>query len=185
MINAIKWIGKQTGIIFIASILYIVFCHIPFFTFTQIFFYDSILRVLIVAIILGIVEVILRKRLKLDSKDIFISLSVFMLVNLLWLLVCIISLDRSLSVFILCYMDEYQNDMSEEDIEKVFQEIFVEKYGMLERRFHEQIKTGNISCEDGKYELTDRGRGFVKIFRIMSHIYNIDKRFTEPLLINY
>lgn len=184
MINVIKWVGKQLGIIFIASILYIVFCHIPFLAFTGIFFYDSILRVLIVAIILGAVEVIIRKQLKLDSKDIFISLSIFMLVNLLWLLVCIISLDRSLSVFILCYMDEYQNDMSEDDIEEVFQEVFVEKYGMLERRFHEQIKTGNITCEEGKYRLTDRGRGFVKIFRKMSHIYNVDKRFTEPVLIN-
>lgn len=184
MINVIKWIGKHMGTIFTASILYIVFCHIPFFTFTGIFFYDSILRVLIVAIILGAIEVIIRKRLKFDNKDIFISVSIFMLVNLLWLLVCIISLDRSLSVFILCYMDEYQNDMSEDDIEEVFQEIFVEKYGMLERRFDEQIKTGNIICENGKYELTDRGRGFVKIFKTMSHIYNVDKRFTEPLLIN-
>lgn len=184
MTNVIKWFGKEVGIIFIASIIYVVFCHIPLFSFTGIFFYDSILRVLIVTIILGVIEVIIRKRLKLDSKDIFISLSIFMLVNLLWLLVCIISLDRSLSVFILCYMDEYQNDMSEDDIEEVFQEIFVEKYGMLERRFHEQIVTGNITCEEGKYRLTDRGRGIVKIFKAMSHVYNVDKRFTEPLLIN-
>lgn len=184
MTYIIQWIVKQVGIISIASVMYIVFCHIPFLALTRIFFYDSILRVLIVAIILGALEVIIRKRLKLDSKDIFISLSIFILVNLLWLLVCIISLDRSLSVFILSYMDEYQNDMSEDDIEKVFQEIFVEKYGMLERRFYEQIKTGNITCEDGKYGLTDRGRKFVKIFRIMSHIYNVDTRFTEPVLIN-
>lgn len=54
-------------------------------------------------------------------------------------------------------------------IEEVFQEIFVEKYGMLKRRFDEQIKTGNIICEEVKYEMTDRSRGFVKIFKTMSH----------------
>lgn len=45
-------------------------------------------------------------------------------------------------------MHEYQYEMSKDDMEETFQEIFVPKYGMLERRFDEQTKTGDIIFED-------------------------------------
>lgn len=175
-----KWIGKHIAIILLTSIIYMLSFHISWLDFTGIYFYDGILRLLLVTVIVCIMEVVLRKKIRFDYKDICMSICVFLLANMVWLSLCVVSLDRSLSVFLLCYMEEYQEGISEAEIEEIFQDVFVEKYGMLDRRFDEQVKTGDIVYTDGKYVLTNRGKMMVSIFKTVGKLYGVDERFIEP-----
>lgn len=179
--NAFLWeILKHVGILIVGSIFYMLSFHISVLDVSGIYFYDGIIRLAVVSLVVGIFIYILRVKINFDGKDVCLAMTLFLLLNMLWLSLCIVSLDRSLSVFLLCYMEEYPGGMDEEQVDKVFQEVFVERYGMLERRFEEQIKSGNILYKDKSYKLTKRGELFVNIFKCCGKLYNVDERFIEP-----
>lgn len=184
IVKSIQWIGKHLLAIIIASILYLISFHIDILDVTTIYFYNGVFRLFLVILIVAVAEILFHKRINFDYKDICLSLCALILINGMWLSVCVVSLDRSLSVFLLCYMELYEDGMSETQIDDTFQEVFVEKYGMLERRFDEQLKTGNIACESSGgeivYKLTDRGEWMVSVFKAVGKAYNVDERFTQP-----
>ena len=182
----VSWILKHLLMFIIGSVLYIFSFHIPLLDVTGIYFYDGIIRLFCVLILVIIIELVNKKILfQNDYKDVLLSLAVFGLVNLLWLSLCVVSLDRSVSVFLLCYMDEFEKEggkyISEETIEECFERVFIEQYEMLGRRYDEQKVSGNIACdEQGNFYLTDNGKRMVKIFRVVGELYNTDKRFIYP-----
>lgn len=178
----LKWILKHAGLIIFYSIVYMLLFHIKALNFTHIYFYDGILRLLCLIPVIITTEIVARRLVGFDYKDIVLSVAVFVLINALWLSLCVVSLDRSLSVFLLCYMNEQEKAVPKDEIEQYFDKVFVEKYGMLERRFDEQIASGNMeySSEDNGYHLTKRGVLFVKIFKSVGDLYNVDTRFTDP-----
>ncbi|MBE5881048.1 MAG: hypothetical protein E7289_01870 [Lachnospiraceae bacterium] len=184
MRNIIKWCGKHILVVILGSIVYMLSFHLDFLNLTGIYFYDGIVRLLVTLIVVGLLEFLLRKRLCFDYKDIVLSICLFCLLNMLWLSLCVVSLDRSLSVFVLCYMDEIENvtgnGMTEEELQDVFDKVFVDEYGMLERRYEEQLASGNIVKSGEGYILTDRGEFITSVFRIVGKMYNVDERFIYP-----
>lgn len=180
--NIAKIIFKYIAVIVFGSVLYLLSFHVPFLNFTGIYFYDGILRLILVCTAICVAIALARKKIRFDWKDVCLCISTLLLLNMLWLSLCIVSLDRSLSVFLLCYMDKYTEGMDREQIDEAFQDVFVEKYGMLERRFDEQIKSGNVIYENGKYKLTKRGELFVWIFKTIGKAYHVDERFIDPVI---
>lgn len=167
----------------IAWILYIGLINSVLFNFIEIYFYKSIVILIVVALAALSIEVIIKifwKKAIYDFKDIIISFMVILCVNMVWLSSAVVSLDRSLSVFILSYMAKEERNYSEKEIEEVFQKIFVDKYGMLDRRFWEQIESGNIESSENGYKLTERGKWFSDVFKAVGKIYNVDDRFINP-----
>lgn len=183
--NIVKWICKHICIIFIGSLLYMASFHLDILNVTGIYFYDGILRLVLIVIVMLLCECILYKKFSMDYKDVALSVCVFALLNMLWLSLCVVSLDRSLSVFLLTYMQACESvapeGMKEEEINEVFEEVFVDEYGMLERRFNEQIASGNIVYNEwGNYEITKRGEFIVSVFKTVGKLYKVDERFIEP-----
>ena len=159
--------------------------HLDILNVTGIYFYDGIVRLVIIMVMMLLCECFIYKKISMDYKDVALSVCVFALLNMLWLSLCVVSLDRSLSVFLLTYMQASQSvtqeGMTEEEINEVFEDVFVNQYGMLERRFDEQIASGNIVYnEDGNYEITKRGEFVVSVFKTVGKLYNVDERFIEP-----
>jgi hypothetical protein len=103
-----------------------------------------------------------------------------MSINMVWLSTVVVSLDRSLSVFVLSYLAQEDRNYNEAELADVFQKVFVEKYEMLDRRFWEQLESGNIEQEPDGYKLTGRGEGLVNIFKAVGKIYKVDDRFINP-----
>lgn len=178
--NIYEWAGKHFITLLLASVVYMISFHCSFLSFTGIYFYDGILRLLIVTVLAAAVEIFMKSHLKFDNKDICLSLSTFLFLNMLWMSLCVVSLDRSLSVFLLCTMEKYEEGISRETADDIFQEVFVEEYEILDRRFDEQSKSGNITYENGNYVLTSRGKTFVWIFKTVGKLYHVDDRFVNP-----
>lgn len=174
------WVLRHILIFCLGSVIYMLSFHVPILDVTEIFFYDGIFRLVIILTIVIIIENILKKYIRFDYKDIWLSICLLFFVNMLFLSVCLVSLDRSLSVYLLCYLDAYSTPVSYGKLEGVFQEDFIEKHRMLERRFTEQEKSGNIVFSDDGYILTSRGKLMVTIFKEVGKIYKINPQFINP-----
>lgn len=167
----------------IGWLLYIAVIQIGIFDFIVVYFYKTILILIVTGIILLISELLLKyfwKKAIYDYKDIIISFVLFMSINMVWLSTVVVSLDRSLSVFVLSYLAKEERSYTEEEVNEVFETVFIQKYGMLDRRFWEQLESGNIEHDSGGYKLTSRGEGLVDIFQIVGKIYKVDDRFINP-----
>ena len=175
------WCLKQIAIILAASIVYMLTFHLPVLNVTGIYFYDGILRLLLVLVLMIIVFIILHKHIFHDYKDICFSIVTFALVNMLWFSLCIVSMDRSLSVYILCCLDQTETSVDEIEFKTYCKDVFTEQYGMIERRYNEQIASHNITIDpNGQIFITDNGKLLAHIFKLVSFLYQTDNRFTYP-----
>ncbi|WP_099469120.1 hypothetical protein [Konateibacter massiliensis] len=183
MKKLMEFILFQATAFLLGWLLYIAVIQIGVFDFIEVYFYKTIFILIITGIVLLGAELLLKhfwKKAVFDYKDIFISFVLFISINMVWLSLVVVSLDRSLSVFLLSYLEQEDRSYSEEELDGVFQEVFVEKYEMLDRRFWEQIESGNITQDGDSYRLTKRGEGFVAIFKAVGKLYKVDDRFIEP-----
>lgn len=95
-----------------------------------------------------------------------------------------VSLDRSVSVFLLGYMNSGNFETyTETDLTDAFGEIYLNKYGAIDRRVREQLASGNIvEIGQGQYVITPQGKKFIQTSIWMADIFGVDKKFLEPLL---
>lgn len=118
----------------------------------------------------------------ISARDIFLLFCVFCCVNFTLFTLIPVTVERSISVFMLSYMEENDNlQWTQGDVEDVFVSKYIEDYGAFEKRFHEQLETGSIvEEENGKYRITGRGKMIVRLFRIVANIFHTDQRLVYP-----
>ncbi len=107
----------------------------------------------------------------------------FALVSVFFVLIPV-SLDRSVSVFLLGYMNaDSSKDYSKKDLSNAFGDIYMNKYGAIDRRVQEQLASGNImEINEGRYVITPQGKKFIKTSTWIADAFGIDKKFLEPSL---
>ena len=115
-------------------------------------------------------------------RDIIMMFVIFCCVNMVFLTLIPVTVERSVSVFMLSYMEENSDQtFTEESVGEVFTTKYVEDYGAFEKRFHEQVETGTIvENPDGTYSITDSGRFVVKMFRTIADWFGTDQRLVYP-----
>lgn len=102
-----------------------------------------------------------------------LNFSVFVLVP--------VNIDRSISVFLLSWMDEQQNNSAtRSELDQAFQDIYIERYRAIDRRIAEQLASGNIEVTPGGLQLTPRGRTTVAALRFFGDLFSTDQRFLHP-----
>lgn len=117
----------------------------------------------------------------LDIKDYITIFIICCCVNLAFFILVPVTVERSVSVFMLSYMDTYDKGYTQEEIGEIFVDKYVNEYGAFEKRFNEQLETGSIVLNpDGTYSITDTGRFIVKMFRLTSDVYKTDPRLVNP-----
>jgi len=98
-----------------------------------------------------------------------------------FLIVVPVSLDRSVSVFLLGYMNNIGRPVSEKELETILISKYVQEYGSIDRRMGEQIASGNIvETDNGKYRLTTRGENFIFISKKIAKYFSVDEKFLDP-----
>ncbi|MFA9376732.1 MAG: hypothetical protein ACERKZ_08255 [Lachnotalea sp.] len=183
MKKILEFLLFQTVAFVLGWLLYILIIQIGVFDFIDVYFYKTLLILIVTGAVLLITELLIKffwKKAIFDYKDVIISFVLFVSINMVWLSTVVVSLDRSLSVFVLSYLEQEDRSYSEAELNEVFQNVFIEKYGMLDRRFWEQLESGNIEEDEEEYKLTNRGEVLVKIFKAVGKIYKVDDRFIDP-----
>lgn len=72
---------------------------------------------------------------------------------------------------------------SEDDIRETFINTYIDDFEAFNKRFNEQIVSGNIYFDEinGGYKLTSSGKTVVKLFRIVAKVFDTDERLVYPL----
>jgi hypothetical protein len=98
------------------------------------------------------------------------------------LIVLPVTVDRSISVFMLTQMAARPDHVfTPAELRTLFVDIYVERYGQVERRLNEQEVSRNISHTANGFRITPQGLVFVRFARLLSIVFQTDRRFVTPV----
>ncbi len=181
---------KVAGLVGIYALIYIVctamfigLFHTGILKGMDVLMYRGIVFIIITGVIAAVVMGIVRKFWKFVTvRDIIMMFCIFCCVNTVLFTLIPVTVERSVSVFMLSYMEENSDQtFTQESVGKVFTTKYVEDYGAFEKRFNEQVETGTIvENPDGSYSITERGKFIVKMFRTIAEWFDTDRRLVYP-----
>lgn len=171
-------------IYFICSIIFILLFHSPILKDYNVFMYKGIAFLIISGIISSILMYIVKKKMSnlFNFKDVLFIFIIYCSINMVFFTLIPVTVERSISVFMLSYMESYDNETyNEEKMTKIFENKYVDELGAFEKRFNEQIVTGTITeVENGEYKINNEGRFIVNLFKAVAKLFNMDTKLVYP-----
>jgi hypothetical protein len=101
-------------------------------------------------------------------------------VNVCFFVVLPVTIDRSVTVFILDQMAaQPQHNFTVAEMRDIFVRRFVDDYRQIERRLEEQRASGNVARVDAGYRISDPGLAFMRMARQLSFVFRTDPRWVD------
>jgi hypothetical protein len=114
----------------------------------------------------------------LAGRDAIVGAVVALSLNLTFFVLGPVTVDRSMSVFMLSRLAEAPAPLTAEDLKAAFTDRYLREWDQISRRLKEQISSGNVDqTPEGSYRLTPQGRSFMRTARVMSRLFGGDPRF--------
>lgn len=181
--SVIKLILIYIGIYLVCSLMFVALFHTGLLKNMNVLMYRGIAFIVLTGLIAAIVMGVIKKFWKFVTvRDIIMMFVIFCCVNTVLFTLIPVTVERSVSVFMLSYMDENSDKTFTQDyVGEIFTAKYVNDYGAFEKRFNEQVVTGTIKQNpDGTYSITDRGRLIVWGFRTCAKWFDTDRRLVYP-----
>ena len=181
--SVIALIGIYAVIYLVCSAMFIGLFHTEILKNMEVLMYRGIAFIVITGIVAAIVMGIVRKFWGfITVRDIIMMFVIFCCVNTTLFVLVPVTVERSVSVFMLSYMEENSDQtFTQDSVGEVFTSKYVNDYGAFEKRFNEQVETGTIKQNpDGSYSITESGKFVVKAFRTVADWFGTDKRLVYP-----
>lgn len=178
----------RLAMVFLATLivgffLYLALIRSPLMGGIGILFYRGVMLALVTAAILAVVIALLTKRggLRIDFATTIGAITTSLSFNLCFLVLIPVTVDRSISVYLLSRIDaEKAQPMTEARLGATFSDEYLGTMHQIHRRVEEQTASGNITVDrDGTIRLTQRGRALMGWFRAAGHWFGTDLRFVE------
>lgn len=168
----------------ISLLLFILGFKVGLFSSDPIIFYRGLKILLLTSLVqwlsLTCVIVYLFKK-QISFANAFASTMAGLALCATFLIVVPVSLDRSVSVFLLGYMNNVGHPVSADELENVLVSKYIKEYKSVDRRMIEQITSGNISKNsEGYYVLTEQGANFVLVSKKIANYFSVDEKFLNP-----
>ena len=165
--------------------LLVLFIRLPILKGMKVLMYRGIVMIVLSGILASGLLVLFKKWRKvswLSAKDAVLVFILTCSINMVFFTLIPVTVERSVSVFMLSYMDTYPDrTYTEEEVAEIFVDKYVNEYGAFEKRFDEQLTTGSIEQNaDGTYSITSKGKFIVKMFRLISGMFDTDERLVYP-----
>ena len=181
--NVLLLIGLYALIYVVCTAGFIGLFHTSLFGDMEVLMYRGLAFLLIAGVVSAVIMGIVRMFWGFVTiRDIIMMFCIFCCVNMVFLTLVPVTVERSVSVFMLSYMQENKDQtFTEESVGEVFTTKYVEDYGAFEKRFEEQVITGTIvQNEDGTYSITPKGEFVVEAFRTIAEWFDTDRRLVYP-----
>ena len=181
--NVFGLIGIYILIYVVCSVMFVGLSHTGLLKNMEVLMYRGIVFIVITGVIAAIVMGVIRKFWGfITVRDIIMVFVIFCCVNTVLFTLIPVTVERSVSVFMLSYMEENSDQtFTQDSVGEVFTEKYVTDYGAFEKRFVEQVATGTIEENaDGSYSITERGKFIVKMFRTVAEWFDTDRRLVYP-----
>jgi hypothetical protein len=120
-------------------------------------------------------------KLKLTASTALSAAVLSMSLNLTFLIVLPVTVDRSVSTFLLAYMAEHPDQAyTPAELRNVFDRIYMGDFQQVQRRMDEQTLSGNITHRADGYVISPQGRAFIRSAKAVSWMFETDPRFLAP-----
>ena len=182
----IKKLGKIIGIYVViyllCSVVFVLLFHTSLFQSMEVLMYRGIVFIFMAGVLAAVLMFLCKQKWEslFDFKDVILMFLGFCCVNMVFFTLVPVTVERSVSVFTLSYMEENPGVYTVEDMEDIFQEKYVCEFKAFDKRFTEQIVSGNVEKTQEGYVLNDRGKFTVKFFRAVSSLFGTDERLIYP-----
>lgn len=101
--------------------------------------------------------------------------------NLSFFVVLPVTVDRSISVFILGEMTAHADQTySSDDMSRLFSKVYVGDYRQIDRRMREQLLSGNVEQAGRGYRISPRGARFIQLSKAVAWMFDGDPRLVSP-----
>ena len=183
--NAVKICLIYIACMILSTACFIGLFHVSFLKITDTFFYNGCLYLFLSSVLCAIMMLI-AKRLKpelVGISDIVCAFFMFSSITLGWFILIPVTVDRSVTVYTLSYMDGiYPKSVTTGEMEKVFYRQYIVDFAAFDKRFKEQLDTGSVEYvpEDNSYRLTEKGRKLVSQFRFFADLFGTQKKLVFP-----
>jgi hypothetical protein len=112
------------------------------------------------------------------ARDAAAATLVAVSLNLAFFVVGPVTVDRSVSVFMLSRLADAQSPLTADDLRQAFSERYVGEWDQVGRRIQEQIASGNVErTSEDHYRLTAQGESFMRTAQFISRVFGGDPRF--------
>lgn len=144
----------------------------------RILFYRGIVLAVAAAIITGLAALWPAKRSS-DSSLPIAGAALSLSFNICFLVLLPVTVDRSVSVYLLSTIEREQDSgIDSAGLHRAFLDGYAVKMDAVGRRIDEQRTSGNITvAADGNLRLTNQGRAFMALSRIVARVFGTDPRF--------
>ena len=180
MKNIIKLVLIYIHVFFSFTLVYIYLFHTSVFNNEEILFYRGIKITMLVSFLYLFIILILYKSLKKNLETYISALVMSVSINLCIFIVAPVTVDRSVTVFILKSLARNINSVgcksgvSIADLQNELINTYIIKQAALSRRIKEQTKIQNIDVKNNMcVEIKNNGRNTINLFKIITYIYNL------------
>jgi hypothetical protein len=165
-----------------ATVLWVVLFHTPLLAGSVFFYRGLLLLALTAALVVAVLGWLARTRLQglIGVRDILLILTLLVSANVLFFTHVPVTADRSISVFMLAYMDRADGPLTSGEISDTIVNEYVLRRAAVEKRLDEQLVTGTLVRTGDGYELSDKGRWLVDFYQVIARLFNIDPANLSP-----
>jgi len=100
--------------------------------------------------------------------------------NLSFLVIFPVTIDRSVTVFLLGRMAAEPQAQTVPELEAMFVGGYLGEYRQIQRRMDEQVRSGNVEAVGSRYSISGQGRAFLRTSRLVAWMFDTDPRFLGP-----
>ncbi len=117
----------------------------------------------------------------LGTRDAFAASVLSASINLSFLVVFPVTIDRSQTLFILGQMAaQPTQSFAPDQVRNTFVEVYIDDYRQIDRRLQEQTLSGNMQRTGHGYRITPQGLAVIRTSRAIAALFDIDPRFITP-----
>jgi hypothetical protein len=166
--------------VLLGLIIFVALLHSAILHSNPILFYRGLLLAMLDAGVLALLLLLAFRRWRVgDAATLLASVTASLSVNLAFLIVMPVTIDRSVSVFLLSRIEAAppQAPLDAQGLRDIFIRDYVFGMAQVDRRIDEQIRSGNISVDQGKLRLSAQGAHFMRLARYLATMLGTDPRF--------
>ncbi len=150
----------------------------------SVLFYRGLVLAVLAAIATGLLLAAAIRRLRhpeLRPRDAVAAAIVSLSLNIAFLVVVPVTVDRSISVFILGRMASDGGRVHDADeLRRMFVDGYVIENRQIERRLQEQLLSGNLERAGNGFRISAQGLTFIQLARASAWLFDADPRFVAP-----
>lgn len=156
----------------LGTIVFVLFFHTPLLT-NIAFFYRGVLLLVLTAVALGV----LLRYARWSRVEIAIVLVLVFCLNLVFFTHIPVTADRSVSVFLLGYLNSHPDrTVTTKELKDALVQAYVGEHDAVGKRLKEQKEIGTIVEYEGGIRISPWGRLLVKIYSFAADIFGVNKK---------